>query len=145
MTRFSSNFSIPTTRISRRRSTRLSLSKPRSKRWTRMARGKCCSWDSLWEATAGLACLSQGFSSETRVWFVHRCMDIVPHSRCSDRTFRRSVQTSRCRSLSHMLIDPMCSNRLARTYSKALAQPLQPHRMHQLMEVIMAEPVSSAG
>jgi hypothetical protein len=40
-TRFSSNFSIPTTRISRRWSIRLSLSKIRSQRWRRMARGKC--------------------------------------------------------------------------------------------------------
>jgi hypothetical protein len=44
----------------------------------------------------------------------------------------RSARTSRCRSLSHRLIDPVCSNRLTRTYRKALAQLLQPHRMHQL-------------
>jgi hypothetical protein len=30
----------------------------RSKRWRRMARGKHHSWDSLWEATPDLACLS---------------------------------------------------------------------------------------
>jgi hypothetical protein len=39
----------------------------------------------------------------------------------------------------------MYMNRLARTYNKALTQPLQPHRMNQLKEAIMAEPVSSAG
>jgi hypothetical protein len=71
--------------------------------------------------------------------------DNVLHSVCNDRTFRRSARTSRCRSLSHRLIDPVCSNRLARTYNKALAQPLQPHRMHSLREAVMAEPVSSVG
>jgi hypothetical protein len=129
-TRFSSNFSIPTMRISRRWSTRLSLSKIRSKRWRRMARGKHCSRDSLREATPSLAFLGQGLSSETRVWFAHRCMDSVLHSICNDQTFRRNDQTSRCRNLSHRLIDPVCSNHLARMYSKALAQSLQPHRMH---------------
>jgi hypothetical protein len=141
--RLSSNFSIPTTRISRRWSTRLSLSKTRSKRSRRMARGKLHSWDSLQEATLGLACLSQGLSSETRVWFARRCMDSILHSICNDQTFRHSARTSRCRSLSHRLIHTVCSNNLARTYSKALAQPLQPHRMDQLREAIMVEPVSS--
>jgi hypothetical protein len=42
----------------------------RIKRWRRMARGKCHSRDSLWGATPGLACLSQGISLETRVWFI---------------------------------------------------------------------------
>jgi hypothetical protein len=144
-TRFSSNFSIPTTRISRRWSTRLSLSKTRSKRWRRMARGKHHSQDSLREATPDLACLSQGLSSETRVWFARRCMDIILHSICNDQTFRHNTQSSRCRRLSHRLTDPVCSNRLTRTYSKALAQPLQPHKMHQLKEAVMAEPVSSVG
>jgi hypothetical protein len=143
--RFSSNFSISTTRISRRWSTRLLLSKTRSKRWKRMARGKHCSWDSLREETPDLACLDQGLSSETRVWFARQCMDNVLHSICNDQTFRCNVQTSRRRSLSHRLIDPVCSNYHARTYSKALTQPLQPHRMHQLREVIMVEPVSSVG
>jgi hypothetical protein len=145
MTRFSSNFSIPTTRISRRLSTRLSLSKTRSKGWRRMARGKHHSWDSLQEVTPGLDCLSQGLSSETRVWFACRCMDTIPHSICNDRTFRRSAQTYRWRSLSHWLIDPVCSNSLTRTDSKALAQPLQPHGIHQLREAIMPEPVSCVG
>jgi hypothetical protein len=144
-TRFSSNFSILTMRISRRWSTRLSLSKKRSKRWRRMERGKYHSRDCLREATPGLACFSQNLSSETRAWFVHQCMDNIVHSRCSDWTFRHSNQTSKCRSLSHRLIDPMCSNHLARTYSKAVTQLLQPRRMHQLGEAIMVEPVSSAG
>jgi hypothetical protein len=143
--RFSSNFSIPTTGISRRWSTRLSLSKTRSKRWRRMTRGKHHSRDSLREATPDLACLSQGLSSETRVWFARRCMDIILHSLCNDRTFKHSVRTSRCRSLSHRLINLVCSNRLARMYNKAITQPLQPHRMHQLKGAIMAEPVSSVG
>jgi hypothetical protein len=142
-TRFSSIFSIPAMRISRRWSTRLSLSKTRSKRWRRMARGKHHSRDSPREATTCLACLSQGLSSETQIWFTRPCMDSVLHSICNDQTFRHSILTSRCRSLSHRLIDLVCSNHLARTYSKALAQPLQPHRMHQLREAIMAEPVSS--
>jgi hypothetical protein len=141
MMRFSSNFSTPTMRISRRWLTRLSLSKTRSKKWRRMAREKHHSWDSLEEATPGFTCLNQGLSSETRVWFTYRCMNNVLHSICNDRTFRRNAQTSRCRSLSQRLTDPVCSNRLSRTYSKALAQPLQPHRMHQLGEAIMAEPV----
>jgi hypothetical protein len=51
--------------VSRGWPTRLSLSKTRSKRWRRMARGKCHSRDSLQGATPGLACLSQGLSSET--------------------------------------------------------------------------------
>jgi hypothetical protein len=144
-TRFSSNFSILTTRISRRWPTRLSLSKTRSKRWRRMASEKHHSRDSFWEATPSLTCLSQGLSSETRVWFTHRCMDSVLHSVCNDQTFRPSARTSRCRSLSHRLIDPVCSNHLVRTYSKFLAQPLQPHRMHQLEEAVMVEPVSSVG
>jgi hypothetical protein len=72
MMRFSSNFSIPTMRICRRSSTRLSLSKIRSKRWRRMARGKHHSRDSLQEATLDLACLSQGLSSETSL--VHPSM-----------------------------------------------------------------------
>jgi hypothetical protein len=143
--RFSSNFSIPTTGISRRWSTRLSLSKTRSKRWRRMTRGKHHSRDSLREATPDLACLSQGLSSETRVWFARRCMDIILHSLCNDQTFKHSVRTSRCRSLSHRLINLVCSNRLARMYNKAITQPLQPHRMHQLKGAIMAEPVSSVG
>jgi hypothetical protein len=142
---FSSNFSIPTTRISRRWSTSLSLSKTRLKRWRRMARGKHHSRDSLWEATSDLACLSQDLSSETRVWFARRCMDIVLHSICNDRTFRPSARTSRCRSLSHRLIDLVCSNHLTRTYNKVLAQPLQPHRMNQLREAIKAKHVSSVG
>jgi hypothetical protein len=145
MTRFSSNFSIPTTRISRRWLIRLSLLKTRSKRWRRMARGKHHSQDSLREATPSLACLSQGLSLETRVWFTHRCMDNVLIAICNDRTFRRSVRTSRCRSLCHRLINPVCSNRLTKTYSKALTQPIQPHIMHQLREVVMAEPVSCVG
>jgi hypothetical protein len=143
--RFNSNFSIPTTRISRRWLTRLSLSKTRLKRWRRMERGKHHSRDNVQEATPGLACLSQGLSSETPVWFVHLCMDSVLHSICNDQTFRRSAQTSRCRSLSHRLIDLVCNNRLARTYSKVLIQLLQPHKMHQLGEAVMAEPVSSVG
>jgi hypothetical protein len=129
-TRFSSILSIPTTRISRRWSTRLSLSKARIKRWRRMARGKYHSWDSLREATPDLACLSQGLSSETRVWFTQLCMDNILHSLCKDQTFRRSAQTSRWRSLNPRLIELVCSNHLARMYSKAPAQPLQPHRMH---------------
>jgi hypothetical protein len=142
---FSSNFSIPTMRIFRRWSTRLSLSKTRSKKWRRMARGKHHSRDSLREATPSLVFLSQGLSIVTRVWFAHQCMDIIIHSKCNDRTFRCSAQTSRCRSFSHWLIDPMCNNRLTRTYNKALAQPLQPHRMRKLREVVMVEPVSSVG
>jgi hypothetical protein len=63
--RFSSHFSILTMRISTGWSTRLSLLKTRSMRWRRMARGKCHFWDSPQEATLGLACLSQGLSSET--------------------------------------------------------------------------------
>jgi hypothetical protein len=86
-----------------------------------------------------------GLSSETRVWFVRQCMDNVLHSICNNQTFRCSARTSRCRNLSHRLIDPVRSNRLARTYSKALAQPLKPHRMHQLKEAIMIESVSSVG
>jgi hypothetical protein len=125
MMRFSSNFSIPTTRISRRSSTRLSLSKTRSMRWRKMARGKHHSRDSLREATPNFACLSQGLSIETRVWFAHQCMDNVLHSISNDQTFRHSARTSRCRSLSHRLIDPVRNNRLARTYSKALAQSAQ--------------------
>jgi hypothetical protein len=144
-TRFSSNFSIQTTRISRRWSTRLSLSNARLKRWRRIARGKHHSQDSHREATPGLACLSQGLSLETRVWFAHLCMDNVLHYICNGRTFRCSAQTSRCRSLSPRLIEPVCSNRLSRTYSKALTQSLQPHRMHQLREAIMVEHVSSVG
>jgi hypothetical protein len=143
--RFSSNFSIPTTRISRRWSTRLSLSKTRSKRWGRMTRGKHHSRDSFREATPDLTCLSQSLSLESRVWFARRCMNSVLHSICNDRTFRHSAWTSRCRSLSHRLIDPVCSNRLAKTYNKTLTQPLQPHRMHQLREVVMTEPVLSVG
>jgi hypothetical protein len=77
--------------ISRRWSTRLSLSKTRSKRWRRMARGKHHSRDSLWVATPSLACLSQGLSSETQVWFICRCMDNVLHSTCNDQTFRRNT------------------------------------------------------
>jgi hypothetical protein len=128
--RFSSNFSIPTTRISRRWSPRPSLSKTRSKRWRRMVRGIPHSWDSLWDATPGLVCLSQGPFSEIWVWFTRRCMDIVLHSICNDQTFKRSAWTSKCRSLSHRLTDLVCSNHLTRTYSEALAQPLQPHKMH---------------
>jgi hypothetical protein len=143
--RFGSNFSIPITRISRRWSTRLSLSKTRSKRWRRMARGNHRSQDSLQESTPGLTCLSQVLSSENRVWFTRLCMDNVLHTICNDQTFRRNAQTSRCRSLSHRLIDPVCSNHLARTYNKALTQPLQPHRMHQLREAITTEPISSVG
>jgi hypothetical protein len=143
--RFSSNFSILTMRISRRWSTRLSLSKARLKRWRRMAIGKHHSRDSLWEATPNLACLSQGLSSETQVWFAHLYVDNVLHSICNDQTFWRSARTSRCRSLNPRLIEPMCSNHLARTYSKALTQMLQPHRMHKLREVVMAEPVPSVG
>jgi hypothetical protein len=97
-TRFGSNFSIPTMRISTRWSRRLSLSKTRSKRWRSIKRGKHHSRDSLREATPGLACLSQGLSSETRVWFTRRCMDNVLHCRCNDWTFRHSIQTSWWRS-----------------------------------------------
>jgi hypothetical protein len=81
-TRFSSNFSIPITRISRRWLTRLSLSKKRSKRWRRMARAKHHSWDSLREATPSLSYLSQGLSSETRARFAHRCMttSFIPYA-----------------------------------------------------------------
>jgi hypothetical protein len=143
-TRFSSNFSIPIARISRRSSTWLSLSKTRSNRWRRMARGKHRSRDNLWEATPDLACLSQSLSLKARVWFAHLCMDSMLHSICNDVTFRHSTRTSRCRSLSHRLIHPVCSNRLARMYSKVLTQPLQPHIMHQLREA-MADPVSSLG
>jgi hypothetical protein len=122
--------SIPTTRICRGWPTRLSLSKTGSKRWRRMARGKCHSWDSLREATPGLACLSQGLSLETRVRFTRWCMDSVLHSRCSDRISKRSVQTTRYRNLSHRLLNPMCSNHLAKTYRKTLTQLLHPCRMH---------------
>jgi hypothetical protein len=143
--RFSSNFSILIMRISRRWSTRLSLSKARLKRLRRMARGKHHSRGSLQETTLGLACLSQGLSSETRVWFSHLCMDSILHSIFNDRTFRHSTRTSRCRCLSPRLIELVCSNHLAKMYNKALTQPLHPHRMHQLREAVMVEPVSIVG
>jgi hypothetical protein len=145
MMRFSSNFSIWTMRISRRWSTRLSLSKTRLKRWRRMLRGKYRSQDNLQEETSSLTCLSQGLSSETRVWFAHLCMDSVLHSTCNDRTFRCNARTSRCSSLNRRLIDPVCSNCVTRTYCQALSQPLQPPRMHQLREAVMAEHVLSVG
>jgi hypothetical protein len=71
-------------------------------------------------------------------FFRNLSMDNVLHSICND-------QTSRCRNLSHRIIDPVCSNRLARTYRKSLIQPHQPHRMHQLRDAVMAEPISSVG
>jgi hypothetical protein len=82
-TGFSSNFSIPTTRISRGWSTRMSLLKTRSKRWTRMARGKHHSWDSLRDAAPGLACLSRAFllkpeyGSSTNACTVSSIIDVV--------------------------------------------------------------------
>jgi hypothetical protein len=118
--RFSVNFSKSTMMISRRWSIRLSLSKTRLKRWRRMARGRQHSRDSLWEATPGLAYLSQGLSSETGAWFAHLCIDNVLHSICKDRTFRNHARTSRCRSLSLRLIKLVCSNGLTRAYSKVL-------------------------
>jgi hypothetical protein len=143
MMRFNSNFSTPTTRISRGWSTRLSLSRTRPRRWRRMERGKCCSQNILQEATPGLTCRSHDISLEARTWFTHQCMDNVLHSKCSNRISMCSIQISRCRILNSKHLDPMCSNRLTRTCSKALAQPLQPHNMHQFKEAVMAELASS--
>jgi hypothetical protein len=145
MTRFSSNFSIPTMRISKRCSTRLSLSKTRLKRWRRMARGKQHFQDSPQEETSGHTSLSPGLSSETQVWLACLCMDNVLRSICNNRAFRHSARTYRFRCLSPRIIEPMCINRLTRACSMVLTQPLQPPRMHQLREVVMAEPISSVG
>jgi hypothetical protein len=143
MMKFNFSFSTLTMEIFKGWLTRPSLLRTRLKRWRRMASGKCHSLDSLQEATRGLACLSPTLSSEHRTWFDHQCMVNALSSRCSDLTSSRNVQISRCRDLSSKHLDSMCSNHLARTYSKFLAQLLQPRIMHQLKKANMVVLVSS--
>jgi hypothetical protein len=138
---FNSNCSIRTTQTSSTWSIRPLLLKTRSRRWRRVTRGRCHSTDSPLEATLDLASRSLTSSSNHHRLTDRRCQCKCHalRSRYNDQTFQHNSQASRRRGLNSNLLDPMCSNHLARTCSKAPALMLQPHRLHQLKEVVMVE------
>jgi hypothetical protein len=107
-------------------------------------RGRCHSMDNPLEATLGLASRSLTSSSNPHRWTDCRCQ-----CKCrtlsywySDQTFKYNARASRCRGLSSKHLDPVCSNHLARTCSKAPALMLQPRKMDQLKGAVMVELVS---
>jgi hypothetical protein len=142
---FNSSCSTQTTQTSSTWLTRPLLLKTRSRRWRRMARGRCHSMDNPQGATLGTASHGLTSSSNHHRRTGHRCQCKCRalSFRHSDQTFKPNVRASRCRGLNGNLLNPACSNRPARTCSKVPALMLQPRRVHQLKEAILVELVSS--
>jgi hypothetical protein len=126
---FNSNCSTLTTPISSTWSTRPLLLKVNSRKWRRMAKGRCHSMDIPLEAMLDLASHSlTSFSSHHR-WTERkcRCKCSAPNFRCNSHSTRCRDQMLHCSEHHSRWADKMCSSSRDRTRNL--------HRMHKTEEV----------
>jgi hypothetical protein len=112
-----------TTPISITRLTRPLLLKVNSRKWRRMAKGRCHSLDNPLEATLGLASHSlTSFSSHCR-WTEHRyrCKCSAPNFRWNGHSARCRDQMLRCSEHCSRWTDKVCNSSYGRTRNQYLA------------------------